>query len=58
MLDETLIVVTSEFGRTPEMNPVAGRDHYRFAYATMYAGGGVQGGRVVGRTNEDGSEGR
>ena len=56
LLDETLIVVTSEFGRTPEMNPVAGRDHYRFAYATMYAGGGVQGGRVVGRTNEDGSE--
>ena len=56
LLDETLIVVTSEFGRTPEMNPVAGRDHYRFAYTTMYAGGGVEGGRVVGKTNEDGSE--
>lgn len=56
LLDETLIVVTSEFGRTPEMNPVAGRDHYRFAYTSMYAGGGVQGGRVVGKTNEDGSE--
>ena len=56
LLDETLIVVASEFGRTPEMNPVAGRDHYRFAYTSMFAGGGVAGGRVVGRTNEDGSE--
>ncbi len=55
-LDETLIVVTSEFGRTPDMNPVLGRDHYREAYTTMYAGGGVQGGRVLGKTNEDGSE--
>ena len=56
LLDETLIVVASEFGRTPEMNPVLGRDHYRFAYTTMFAGGGVAGGRVLGRTNEDGSE--
>ncbi len=56
LLDETLVVVTSEFGRTPEMNPVLGRDHYREAYTSMYAGAGVAGGRVVGRTNEDGSE--
>ncbi len=55
-LDETLVVVASEFGRTPEMNPVMGRDHYREAYTTLFAGGGVRGGRVVGRTNDDGSQ--
>jgi hypothetical protein len=53
LLDETLIVASSEFGRTPWMNPVAGRDHYRDAYTTLWVGGGVKGGRVVGVTNED-----
>lgn len=56
LLDETLIVATSEFGRTPAMNPVAGRDHYRDTYTTFFAGGGVKGGSVVGATNEDGSK--
>lgn len=55
LLDETLIMATSEFGRTPAVNAVAGRDHYRQAYTTVFAGGGVKGGRVIGRTNEDGS---
>jgi hypothetical protein len=55
MLDETLIVAQSEFGRTPGMNPVAGRDHYKGAYAGLYVGGGVIGGRVIGRTDVDGS---
>lgn len=56
MLDETLIVAQSEFGRTPGMNPVAGRDHYKGAYTGLYAGGGVIGGRVIGRTDADGSK--
>jgi hypothetical protein len=56
MLDETLIVAQSEFGRTPGMNPVAGRDHYKGAYTGLYAGGGVAGGRVLGRTDADGSK--
>ena len=56
LLNETLIVATSEFGRTPEMNLVAGRDHHRLTYTTLYAGGGVRGGRIIGRTNEDGAE--
>jgi hypothetical protein len=56
MLDETLIVAQSEFGRTPAMNPVAGRDHYKGAYAGLYVGGGVAGGRVLGRTDADGSK--
>ena len=56
LLDETLIVATSEFGRTAAMNPVAGRDHHRFTYTSLFAGGGVQGGRIVGKTSADGSE--
>jgi len=56
LLDETLIMATSEFGRTPAMNAVAGRDHYRQVYTTLFAGGGVKGGRVIGKTNHDASE--
>ena len=56
MLDETLIVAQSEFGRTPGMNPVAGRDHYKGAYTGLYVGGGVAGGRILGRTDADGSK--
>jgi hypothetical protein len=52
LLDETLIVATSEFGRTPAMNPVKGRDHYRFVYSQFFAGGGVKGGRAIGKTDE------
>lgn len=55
LLDETLIVATSEFGRAPFMNAVQGRDHYRFAYSSIFAGGGVRGGRVVGKTDETGA---
>ena len=54
LLDETLVVCTSEFGRTPKMNPGKGRDHWRFVYTTMFAGGGVQGGRVIGSSDEEG----
>jgi len=54
-LDETLIICASEFGRTPVINPVAGRDHHRFSYTTMFAGGGVKGGRVIGKTDEYGN---
>jgi hypothetical protein len=56
MLDETLIVCQSEFGRTPDMNPVAGRDHYKGTYTGLYAGGGVVGGRIIGRTDADGGK--
>lgn len=56
LLDETLVVVTSEFGRTPDMNPVAGRDHYKGTYSTMFFGGGVVGGRIIGKTDTDGGK--
>jgi hypothetical protein len=56
MLDETIIVSTGEFGRTPRINPGNGRDHYPKAFTALLAGGGVKGGRVIGKTNEDGSD--
>ncbi len=54
MLKETLVVVMGEFGRTPKINANTGRDHYPKAWGMMIAGGGIQGGRVVGSTDKDG----
>jgi len=51
MLDETMVVMMHEFGRTPDMNSVAGRDHYGLIYTDMYIGAGVKAGRIVGKTN-------
>ena len=56
MLDRTLIVWMGEFGRTPKINGAAGRDHFPRAFNVALAGGGVQGGRVIGETSPDGSE--
>lgn len=52
MLDETLILVTSEMGRTPRVNGNAGRDHWTFCYGSMLAGAGIKGGTVVGASDE------
>jgi hypothetical protein len=54
LLDDTLIVWMGEFGRTPRINQQQGRDHFPNAWTTVLAGGGIQGGRVVGRTSSDG----
>jgi hypothetical protein len=56
LLDETLIVVTSEFGRVPYMNNVAGRDHYDQTFTSLFAGGGVKPGRIIGKTDADASK--
>ena len=56
LLDSTLIVWMGEFGRTPKINPQAGRDHYPNAWSTALAGGGIRGGQVVGRTSSDGTK--
>ncbi|HIG29879.1 MAG TPA: DUF1501 domain-containing protein [Verrucomicrobiales bacterium] len=56
LLDQTLVVVATEFGRTPTINQNSGRDHYPKAFSCLLAGGGVQGGQVYGRTSADGSE--
>ncbi|MCB1089861.1 MAG: DUF1501 domain-containing protein, partial [Verrucomicrobiae bacterium] len=56
MLDKTLVVWMGEFGRTPRINGKAGRDHHPLSFNVALAGGGVQGGRVVGSTTATGSE--
>ena len=52
MLDSTMVLVTGEFGRTPRINKDAGRDHWGPSCAIAMAGGGVQGGRIIGASNE------
>lgn len=54
LLESTLVCMGSEFGRTPDVNENAGRDHYPLAYSTVFAGGGVKGGFVYGATDKDG----
>jgi hypothetical protein len=57
LLDETLVVVAGEFGRTPgALNHLAGRDHYNRCYSALFAGAGVKGGRVLGRTDSAGAK--
>ena len=55
LLDTTLIVWMGEFGRTPQINGSQGRDHFPNAWTTVLAGGGIQGGQVVGRTSAGGT---
>jgi hypothetical protein len=51
MLDSTLVCNLAEFGRTPRVNPAGGRDHWPQCFTCYFAGGGVQGGRVVGSSD-------
>jgi uncharacterized protein (DUF1501 family) len=51
MLDDTLVVWFGDFGRTPKINPSAGRDHWSTAGCALMAGGGLKVGQVVGATN-------
>jgi len=56
MLGRTLVVWMGEFGRTPKINPNAGRDHYPNVFNVALAGGGIRGGQVIGASNADGTE--
>ncbi|MDB9741277.1 DUF1501 domain-containing protein [Akkermansiaceae bacterium] len=58
LLETTLVVLTTEFGRTPTIKETRkmGRDHYPAAYSSVLAGGGVQGGTKYGETNETGTK--
>jgi hypothetical protein len=56
LLQDTLIVLTTEFGRTPDINQNAGRDHYPKAFSAVMFGGGVKGGHVYGKTDKEGRE--
>jgi hypothetical protein len=54
MLDKTLVVVATEFGRTPTINGNTGRDHYPKAFTCLLGGGGIRGGQVYGKTDKTG----
>jgi hypothetical protein len=56
LLATTLIMVSSEFGRTPKINGTAGRDHWPKVFSVMLAGGGIKGGLMYGTSNSTASE--
>jgi len=56
LLDTTLVMVSSEFGRTPKINRTAGRDHWPKVFSVMLAGGGIKGGTIYGSSNSTASE--
>ena len=56
LLDDTLVINTGEFGRTPVMNNKAGRDHWPNVYSTVLAGGGIRGGVIHGASDNKGAE--
>ena len=55
LLKDTLVLAMGEFGRTPKINKDAGRDHWGRAGSMIFAGAGVQGGRVIGATDKNGA---
>lgn len=56
LLKTTLVMVSSEFGRTPKINATAGRDHWPKVFSVMLAGGGVKGGLIYGSSDPTASE--
>jgi len=52
LFDETLVVLTTEFGRTPRINKRTGRDHHPGAFSAVLAGGGIRGGQIYGETDK------
>ena len=56
LLSSTLVVATGEFGRTPQLNPRGGRDHWPGVWSALLAGAGVRGGQVVGASDRLGGE--
>lgn len=56
LLGRTLVVATGEFGRTPRLNARGGRDHWAGCWSALVAGGGIQGGRVLGRSDAHAAE--
>jgi hypothetical protein len=55
LLDSTMVIAWGEFGRTPKVNKDAGRDHYPNVFSAALAGGGIQGGRVIGESDAKGA---
>jgi uncharacterized protein (DUF1501 family) len=52
LLSNTIVMATGEFGRTPKINPAGGRDHHPGVWSMLIGGGPIQGGRVVGESDE------
>ncbi|MDB5336495.1 MAG: Sulfatase [Planctomycetaceae bacterium] len=55
LLASTLVIVMGEFGRTPKINPMRGRDHWPNAFSVLMAGGGVKGGQIIGASDAEGA---
>jgi hypothetical protein len=55
LLDETLVIWAGEFGRTPKHNGNAGRDHWGHVFSAALAGGGIQGGQIIGSSDKNGA---
>jgi hypothetical protein len=58
LLKETLVIVMGEFGRTPKLNNLGGRDHWPRVFSVLVAGGGVRGGQVIGESDAVGESPR
>ena len=56
LLEDTLVVLATEFGRTPEINANEGRDHHPQAFSCVLAGGGIRGGQIHGKSDERGAK--
>jgi uncharacterized protein (DUF1501 family) len=56
LLERTVVLCTGEFGRTPMVNAVGGRDHWPNGFSLALAGGGIRGGQVIGATDPDGKQ--
>ena len=54
LLENTLVIIGTEFGRSPKINRYGGRDHWSNCYTIMFAGAGVEGGRVIGDSDAQG----
>jgi uncharacterized protein (DUF1501 family) len=52
LLDETLVLVMGEFGRTPKLNTSAGRDHWPRVFSVLLAGAGIPGGQIIGKSDK------
>ena len=55
LLEKTLVCNLAEFGRTPRINPAGGRDHWPQCFSAYFAGGGIQGGRAIGKSDPIGA---
>ena len=56
LLDKTIVVCCGEFGRSPKINPLGGRDHWPTGFSLALAGGGLRGGIALGATDSEGSK--